>query len=48
MATSHFCGDHLAAVRQVGEGASLRRDALSTNAQARRLQVSQKFFDLAI
>ena len=25
--TSHFCGDHLAAVWQVGEGASLRRDA---------------------
>jgi hypothetical protein len=26
-AASHFCGDHLAAVWQVGEGASLRRDA---------------------
>ena len=26
--TSHFCGDHLAAEWQVGEGASLRRDAI--------------------
>ena len=26
-ATSHLCGNHLAAVWQVGEGASLRRDA---------------------
>jgi hypothetical protein len=29
-ATSHFRGDHLAAVWQVGEGASLRLDALLT------------------